>query len=244
MISEEKIAEVKATCHKIGYEYIGGYSGSNGSVIVECPKCHRQMKRNWRAVRKIACGYQKIFECSFCRETEKADHRRRIKAKAEAKASERKKQKKIEKEKEFWSQNFSQKKITFCKNCGAILWNGKSTCSISCCVAYNNKQKKDRRLRKIRGVKVSYIDIKRLFARDRGVCWICGKRCDFKDYKTTDKGVFIAGNSYPSIDHVVPLSKGGVHSWDNVRLACRGCNSRRGNREQTAPPRKMLDKDE
>ena len=31
-----------------------------------------------------------------------------------------------------------------------------------------------------------------------------------------------------TIDHVVPLSKGGEHSWENVVLACRSCNSRKG----------------
>jgi 5-methylcytosine-specific restriction endonuclease McrA len=31
-----------------------------------------------------------------------------------------------------------------------------------------------------------------------------------------------------SMDHLVPLSKGGDHSWANVALAHRSCNSKRG----------------
>ncbi|MDT2396282.1 HNH endonuclease [Enterococcus avium] len=27
------------------------------------------------------------------------------------------------------------------------------------------------------------------------------------------------------MDHVIPISKGGTHSWDNVRLAHRHCNA-------------------
>ena len=39
---------------------------------------------------------------------------------------------------------------------------------------------------------------------------------------------FIVGKKYPSIDHVIPLSKGGTHSWDNVKLAHFSCNSAKG----------------
>lgn len=31
-----------------------------------------------------------------------------------------------------------------------------------------------------------------------------------------------------TMDHLVPLSKGGDHSWENVALAHRSCNSKRG----------------
>jgi 5-methylcytosine-specific restriction endonuclease McrA len=31
-----------------------------------------------------------------------------------------------------------------------------------------------------------------------------------------------------TIDHVVPRSKGGEHTWDNVVTACRACNHRKG----------------
>lgn len=69
------------------------------------------------------------------------------------------------------------------------------------------------------------IELSRLYKRDNGVCYICGKQCDYSDYKYNDNGVFIAGNNYPSIDHVEPLSKGGLHTWDNIKLAHRLCNS-------------------
>ena len=34
----------------------------------------------------------------------------------------------------------------------------------------------------------------------------------------------------PTIDHIVPLSRGGTHTIDNVVLACKSCNSRKSNR--------------
>ena len=74
------------------------------------------------------------------------------------------------------------------------------------------------------------ISLSEVYRIDNGVCWLCGKACDWDDCETTSEGYFIAGNNYPSIDHVVPLSKGGTHTMDNVRLAHRGCNTRKGNK--------------
>lgn len=33
-----------------------------------------------------------------------------------------------------------------------------------------------------------------------------------------------------SIDHVIPRSRGGAHTWENVVAACRRCNLRKGSR--------------
>jgi len=33
-----------------------------------------------------------------------------------------------------------------------------------------------------------------------------------------------------TLDHVIPRSKGGQHTWDNVVAACENCNSRKGDR--------------
>lgn len=33
-----------------------------------------------------------------------------------------------------------------------------------------------------------------------------------------------------TIEHVLPLSRGGKHSWENVVLACSECNKRKSNR--------------
>jgi 5-methylcytosine-specific restriction endonuclease McrA len=50
-----------------------------------------------------------------------------------------------------------------------------------------------------------------VMARDGGLCQYCGSRAD-------------------SIDHVVPRSKGGMHTWENVVAACRPCNVRKRDR--------------
>ncbi|MHB1487003.1 MAG: HNH endonuclease [Acidimicrobiales bacterium] len=50
-----------------------------------------------------------------------------------------------------------------------------------------------------------------VFARDNHRCQYCGE---------------VAEN----IDHVVPRSRGGTHTWDNVVAACRRCNTRKEDR--------------
>ena len=54
-----------------------------------------------------------------------------------------------------------------------------------------------------------------LFARDRHLCLYCGDH--FHKSELTR-------------DHVVPLSKGGRDSWENVVAACLACNVRKGGR--------------
>jgi len=38
------------------------------------------------------------------------------------------------------------------------------------------------------------------------------------------------GGAAETLDHVVPRSKGGPHTWENVVAACRRCNLRKGDR--------------
>lgn len=50
-----------------------------------------------------------------------------------------------------------------------------------------------------------------VFARDAGRCQYCARRAE-------------------NLDHVVPRSRGGTHTWENVVASCRRCNTRKGNR--------------
>jgi 5-methylcytosine-specific restriction endonuclease McrA len=71
-----------------------------------------------------------------------------------------------------------------------------------------------RRVRLLGGF-VEKVDIAVLVERDGGYCGICHKRV-----KPAER----------SIDHVLPISKGGAHSYANIRLAHLHCNVKRGNR--------------
>ena len=110
-------------------------------------------------------------------------------------------------------------------------YNSKKYCSERCQKRlYDRKKdvKRDHRKRWRKHDKGITLDA--LYARDNGICYLCGKPCDYSDMSIND-GVFIAGNMYPSIDHVKPLARGGTHTWDNVKLAHRICNSIKSDRE-------------
>ncbi|WP_373781006.1 HNH endonuclease [Jeotgalibaca porci] len=74
------------------------------------------------------------------------------------------------------------------------------------------------------------ITVQKLFNKYDGVCYLCGKKCDFNDKVITEEGYTIVGKTYPSIEHVTPISKGGLHSWDNVNLAHHYCNTLKSNK--------------
>ncbi|MDX2381062.1 MAG: HNH endonuclease [Acidimicrobiia bacterium] len=58
---------------------------------------------------------------------------------------------------------------------------------------------------KVPYVRRSSLSRRAVFARDDYRCQYCGQHAD-------------------SIDHVLPRSRGGPHSWENVAAACRRCN--------------------
>lgn len=74
------------------------------------------------------------------------------------------------------------------------------------------------------------IQLKALIERDNNICHICGDSCDTEDVYLNENGKKICGEKYPTIDHVIPRSKGGRHMWSNVKLAHKRCNVIKGNR--------------
>lgn len=68
------------------------------------------------------------------------------------------------------------------------------------------------RARKLKAF-IEDVSLSVVYDRDKGVCGICH---------------FSVSSKEKSLDHVVPLSKGGEHSYANVQLAHLLCNSRKG----------------
>lgn len=57
--------------------------------------------------------------------------------------------------------------------------------------------------------KFSDYEKKSVYAKCNGTCAICGNPVKYKKM---------------TIDHIVPLSKGGTNGMDNLQLACKRCN--------------------
>ncbi|MBW4577381.1 MAG: HNH endonuclease [Aphanothece sp. CMT-3BRIN-NPC111] len=60
--------------------------------------------------------------------------------------------------------------------------------------------------------KIPPVNRREVLKRDRHTCQYCGSTKQL------------------TLDHVIPRSKGGKHTWDNVVIACERCNSRKGDR--------------
>ncbi|HSR41896.1 MAG TPA: HNH endonuclease, partial [Longimicrobiales bacterium] len=68
-----------------------------------------------------------------------------------------------------------------------------------------------------------------LFARDDYCCQYCGRhRSELR------------GRQFLTRDHVLPLSRGGRNTWENVVTSCSACNNRKGNRIPSEAGMKVL----
>lgn len=131
--------------------------------------------------------------------------------------------------------HYKKMKVNICEHCGIefpIMFRGSDKyCSTKCNRrAMRNRCKetiKDnahrRRARKKNNGKVEKIYRKKVFERDNWTCKICGAKVD-------KEMIWVHGslNSYyPTLDHIIPLSKGGEHTYENVQTACFICNSKK-----------------
>lgn len=69
------------------------------------------------------------------------------------------------------------------------------------------------------------ITLPKLIKRDKGICQICGLPVDCN--ARSGRSIY---KYYPTLDHIIPISKGGSHTWKNVRLAHMICNAGKGDR--------------
>ncbi len=114
-----------------------------------------------------------------------------------------------------------------CAYCGDSFETNRSRskyCSKIC--AKRSEPKSDRKRARMAGVAYEPVDRAAVFMRDGWRCQICGCRTPAKLRGTMhDKA--------PTLDHRIPVSRGGAHTYDNVQCACRRCNSLKSDRLMT-----------
>lgn len=76
---------------------------------------------------------------------------------------------------------------------------------------------------KQRGVTVERVDPIKVFERDGWVCHLCHK-VTLKDQRGT------LHSRAPELDHIIPISKGGEHSYANTACSCRRCNAEKSDK--------------
>lgn len=193
-------------------KYISGFIDNKSKVLVECSKCgyrfnitvDRLMRKNIKV------------QCEECNKKEIAIKKERNKMlKQQSKLIiDLKQQRENDRKKEInkINRHFNNKTVYIksCLCCGEEYI--EHTKSIYCSKCRNRIRKKH-----------SYKSLKQLYKRDKGICHICGGLCDWND-KQYDKDTIIVGETYPSIDHIIPISKGGTDEWNNLGLAHFKCN--------------------
>lgn len=217
---QKAISQIKAIG---GFDYIGGYTSVHGFVKLRCQICGAEFERSYETIR-----HQHLINCPECAKLRRAKEADDKRIQNEAVAIEKMMiawRRKLERQKERAVSK--EKTIHACPICGKPT-DKRNCCSDQCQKTYANRTHEQRRRAKIRGALIDNdIQLMELFRRDNGVCHICGGECDLNDYVITEEGYTLTGGSYPSIDHVIPLAKGGKHSWDNVKLAHFSCNAKK-----------------
>lgn len=216
------------------WEYAGNYTGTDGECDIRCKTCGTVKHIKSQAIR------HRSARCSVCFERERAEReeRRKIEREAERQIREAQRQKELEiqrqeailrrKEREK-RERLEHTAVFTCEGCGSMFLADdrrlNKYCSDKCKTrAYNKRKDISRRIKIKQQMVDSDISLERLYQRDGGICYLCGRVCDWNDREVVD-GTIICGDTYPSIEHIIPLSKNGKHAWVNVKLACRRCNS-------------------
>ena len=203
--------------------YVDGYVNKESSVRVRCVDCGGEFYRTYHHI--TTHGVDECPICKAMRQEAEAEEKRRAQEIRREQAEAKRKETAAQKELRLLLRRRD------CPVCGTPTVRP-VYCSDACARKANNATHEHRRRARIEAAMVDRdITVDGLFKRDGGICHLCGGRCDYEDFVVVN-GTTICGDWYPSIDHVIPLSKGGEHSWSNVKLAHRICNSIKGD---TAP---------
>lgn len=207
-------------------EYIGGWDSKFAYFI--CNDCGAPFKHSLEFThhtgKRCYCPNCKNILSSI-REKEKEEER-------EKKQREQERQrilKEIRKEE-------TQTVFKRCRTCNSLFYspNAKTKyCSKKCATAQNWK---------VRDLYRYAVPLDKLYERDRGVCHICGGICDWNDKYINKDGYVVYGDCYPSRDHIVEKCGGGEHTWENIKLAHRKCNTERWIKYDTTEKRRIKEK--
>lgn len=247
--SEEAEQRLSITLPYLGFDYLGGYKNFRSKCRIKCRACGAEYERTYDFLKD---GNVTCIECQK-RETKKRQEEQRREAEEQAKA--RKDERDLyrlmhppkdayaELHESFLSRSgiceICGKPYTvrdYAESCGIKYARDNGVCSAECKkvksknaqrIAHKGRRDSHRHRAKKFGCEYdSSVTLKKLVARDGLQCRICGKMCDWNDRSWTK----YSGPLYPSIDHIIPMDKGGGHVWGNVQVAHIICNSHKGDR--------------
>lgn len=116
------------------------------------------------------------------------------------------------------------RKATNCASCDRPIKRASGPGAL-CHPCHWTQKSAERRVRE-KGAYVEHVDRRRVFERDGWRCQLCSK----KVRRDVDARHPLAA----TLDHVVPLARGGLHEYANVQCAHYGCNSSKRDRDRAA----------
>lgn len=199
-------------------EYHSEYKNMDSLVKVKCTHCGGISQKSMVAFRTS----HKVL-CSICHYDPEKEAAKRLKELEREKTRECRAR---EKEIALMVKAGRGKQMSFnlCK-CGVII-SGKAMRCEDCRRTWENRRMRPSN-EKWKQIRKNTDALRRVYERDGGICYICGQPCDYDDFYYK-KGAFCIGTKYPTIDHVIPRSKGGGNTFNNFKLAHMICNSLKG----------------
>lgn len=222
--------ELTKICPVCGKEF-KTFKSQKITCSTDCSQVRLKNQRNKRAREKYqethpnARSMDEVLTTSKERKEKKRLEAMEKKAKRDSDLQKAKAKRQKEKQKriDYW-QNYCQ--LHECAACGEMFvahYPTSKYCSNKC------KRSQYRIKDRYEGITIDKgITLKKVSRKYKDICQLCGKVVDWNDYEEKD-GVIVCGNYYPSIDHIKPIAKNGLHSWDNVQLAHRICNTIKSN---------------
>ena len=119
-------------------------------------------------------------------------------------------------------------KIYKCKECGTKFFSHSEIhksrivfCSNGCSRRYLKRKNEARKRVAKKNVVIESFSLYQILVRDAYICGICGNLIDIS--------LPVNHRMSATIDHIMPLSKGGAHCWNNVQAAHLSCNAAKHN---------------
>ena len=130
--------------------------------------------------------------------------------------------------KKLWGEQYKARCFK-CLICGKevttkVGYRRKLYCSDECLKKATKRKEKEKRAAEMKKSFVEPVSMKFVYNRDKGICGICGYPV-IND--SSPENIWGA-----TIDHIIPLSKGGLHQKSNCQLAHRLCNSMKCDSEE------------
>jgi len=230
----------------LGFEYLGGYE--DGRVKIQCKACKDVFERTSDFAKrgKVICR-----KCEHERTLIHQEERRKRQKIDSAKKQEKKKAEKLAKN-PLGLSDYQLSRMALlddvhvCKVCGkeytlrqyiesvkSKYYRDSGYCSAECRHKANSRNVHKSRKRRhvpenhrqrarVNGCAYdASVTLPKLIKRNGLRCAICGEMCNLNDHTWNQ----YMGPMSPTIDHIIPMAKGGGHTWDNVQIAHAICNS-------------------